>query len=151
VLIDDTLKKFGPPKLRLEGFQVWVHGWQFPHLYDYWDGNWLRATAHCGVDGASVFSTGAILHLSELASWRNQLELLSRTLLGEAKLNCIEPYLGVILKADSLGHVLMEVSITPEHLTQRHWFQFEIDQTYLNPLLRQLHSLFDEYPLRGGL
>jgi hypothetical protein len=28
----------------------------------------------------------------------------------------------------------MEVSITPDHMGQRHWFQFEIDHSYLPPL-----------------
>ena len=40
--------------LKLEGLQIWVHGRQFPDLHDYWDGNWLRVTAHCGGSGASI-------------------------------------------------------------------------------------------------
>jgi hypothetical protein len=127
-----------------------VHGRQFPDHHDFWDGNWLRVTAHCGADGASVFRTGSFIHLSEIASWRDQLEELNQTLIGEANLTCLEPYLRVSLKAQSLGHISMEVSITPEHLTQRHWFQFALDQTYLGPLISQINSVLNEYLLRGS-
>jgi hypothetical protein len=127
-----------------------VHGRQFPNQQDYWDGNWLRVTAHCGASGASVFSTGPIIHLSELEWWCDQLETLSSTLSGEANLVCIEPAIGVSIKSASLGHITMEVSITPEHLDQRHWFQFGLDQSYLDPFIKQLKVILFDYPLRGN-
>ena len=150
MLDDITVKALGTPSIRLCGFQIWVHGRQFPDRHDFWDGNWLRVTAHCGASGASVFSTGAILHLGELHDWRDRLKILKHKNIGEANLACIEPYLSVTLKAGTLGHIVVEVSLTPEHLTQRHWFQFALDQTYLAPLLGQLDSLLDEYALRGN-
>jgi hypothetical protein len=60
VMNDRALGDLGAPDLKLEGLQIWVHGRQFPDLHDYWDGNWLRVTAHCGGSGASVFTTGSI-------------------------------------------------------------------------------------------
>ena len=52
---DDSKQKYlGEPALRIAGFQLWVHGYQFPDSNDYWDGNWLRVTVHCGAAGASV-------------------------------------------------------------------------------------------------
>jgi hypothetical protein len=72
-----------------------------------------------------------------------------RSLAGEANLDCLEPQLSVSLKAKSLGHITLEVSITPNHLTQKHWFQFEIDQSYLPALVRQCRSLLGAYPIKG--
>jgi len=148
--VTDPTAKFGTPDLKLEGLQIWVHGRQFPDAADYWDGNWLRVTAHCGRSGASIFATGSIIHLSELDRWRVESEELLKKLSGEAKLACIEPALSVTLKAGSLGHITMEVSITPDHLSQRHWFQFGIDQSYLPPLVRQCQSILEVYPIKGS-
>jgi hypothetical protein len=51
----------GPPALQVVGFQLWIHGRQFPDAQDCWDGNWLRVTAHCGANGATVWASGAIV------------------------------------------------------------------------------------------
>jgi len=147
---DDTFGRLGAPDLKLYGLQVWVHGRQFPDSHDYWDGNWLRVTAHCGGNGASVFTTGSIVHLPELDRWKSETEVLLKSLNGEAKLDCMEPALSAILKSGSLGHVTMEVSITPDHMTQRHWFQFSIDQSYLPPFMKQCQSILKTYPIRGS-
>lgn len=45
---------FGEPSLSIAGFQLWVHGRQFPEATDFYDGNWLRVTAHCKASAASV-------------------------------------------------------------------------------------------------
>jgi hypothetical protein len=147
---DRVFGDLGPPDLKLEGLQIWVYGRQFPNSHDYWDGNWLRVTAHCGGHGASVFAAGSIIHSTELDRWRSGAEILLRDLKGEAKLACLEPNLSVDLKSTSLGHITMEVSITPDHMVQRHWFRFEIDQTYLTPLIRQCQSILEGYPIRGS-
>ena len=147
---DAATTELGPPNIELEDLQMWVHGRQFPNMQDYWDGNWLRVTARCAGAGASVSVTGPIIHLSELQRWQSESKQLRDTLKGEAKLTCIEPALAVSLKALTLGHVAMEVSITPDHMNQRHWFQFEIDQSYLDALLAQFESILGKYPLRGS-
>jgi len=146
---DRMFERLGAPHLKLEGLQIWVHGRQFPDAHDYWDGNWLRVTAHCGGSGASVFVTGSFIHLGELDRWLIEAQTLQRDLNGEAKLACIEPELSVSLKC-ILGQIAMEVQITPDHMTQRHSFQFGIDQTYLIPLIDQCQSILDEYPIRNS-
>ena len=62
----------GPPALNIVGFQLWVHGRQFPNAQDYWDGNWLNVTAHCGANGASVWASGAIVMVADLARWATE-------------------------------------------------------------------------------
>ena len=72
-----------------------------------------------------------------------------QTLVGAAILDCMEPNLRVELKMQSLGQITMTVHITPEHITQQHSFEFEIDQSYLPAFLRQCGQVLDEYSLRG--
>jgi hypothetical protein len=137
------------PDLTLAGLRIWVHGRQFPDAVDAWDGNWLDVTAECTDKSAGVVIGGPILHLSELKGWCRDAERLLGTLTGEARLDCREPNLSVALRAASLGQIAMEVSITPDHLTQKHWFQFVIDQSYLPTVIAQCQSILEAYPLRG--
>ena len=116
-LVTDPTAKWGTPDLKLEGLQIWIHGRQFPDAADYWDGNWLLVTAHCSGNDASVFATGSIIHLSELHRWLVESEELLMSLIGEAKLACMEPAHWVTLKSGSLGHITMDVSITPDHMS----------------------------------
>jgi hypothetical protein len=144
----DQIDRLGPPEISLAGLQIWVHGRQFPDQQDYWDGNWLRVTAHCGGQGASVWVSGSIIHLSELLDWRDQTDQMRQTLSGMAALACMEPDLRVELKMESLGQITMTVRITPEHLSQQHSFEFAIDQSYLPGFLRECGEVLGEYPIR---
>lgn len=135
--------------LKLAGLLIRVHGRQFPDAQDDWDGNWLNVTAQCDDNGASVVASGPIVHLSELVRWCREVENLFQSMTGEARLDCREPNLTVVLEAAPLGHITMDVSITPDHLTQKHWFQFAIDQSYLPSLIAQCRSILEAYPLRG--
>jgi hypothetical protein len=143
-----SLTQLGEPDIKLAGLRLWIHGYQF-EAEDYWDGNWLNVTAHCSAEGASVFTSGPIVHLSELHTWSFQCEQMYSALSGEAKLECMEPELAVSLKAENLGHITMEVSITPNNLKQRHWFQYDIDQSYLTQLIAQCREIFRCYPMKG--
>ncbi len=144
----DYLEQFGMPDLQISGLRLWIHGRQFPDSDDYWDGNWLNITAHCQASGANVTAGGSILHLSELHGWLKSLEKMNATLQGSASLECMEPELGVAIKAGNLGHIEMEVNITPSHLEQQHRFIFEIDQTYLPDLIEQCSSVLATFPLK---
>jgi hypothetical protein len=145
----DDIDQLRDPDLKLDRLRMWVHGRQYPDAQDYWDANWLYVTVRCAAPGASVSATGSFIQLPELKRWRDETDILLKTLHGEAKLDCFEHSLAVSLKAKSLGHITMEVDITPDEDAQRHWFQFEIDQTYLGPLLRDCNSILDAYPIRG--
>jgi hypothetical protein len=140
----------GPPAIKVVGFLLWIHGRQFPESQSYWDGNWLNVTAHCGGNGASVWASGAILMVSDLARWVEDCEALYQSGQGEARLQPLEPNLFVTLQSsDRLGHILMRVDITPDHMTQEHRMDFEIDQSYLPSLMAQCRAVIEEYPIRG--
>jgi hypothetical protein len=139
----------GVPNIRLSGVQIWIHSRQFPDSNDFWDGNWLNVTVHCGANGASVWTSGAILHVSEIADWLVALEKMNGTLSGEANLDTIEPEFNVKLKAESLGQITMKVEISPNHLTQRHSFKFEVDQSYIDGVIKSCRNTLAAYPLIG--
>jgi hypothetical protein len=125
------------------------HSRQFPQAKDFWDGNWLNVTAHCGTQGADVWVNGSILGAPDVASCLAALEEMNRTLSGEANLGSFEPELRVDLKMESLGQVWVRIEITPDHMTQEHVFQFEVDQSYLGRLIEDCRRLLARYPVRG--
>ena len=127
-----TPEQLGAPDVNVAGFQMWVHGRQFPDSTDYDDGNWLRVTAHTGAVGASVWVSGAILMVTDLIQFGQEIDGLVKGEAKRADLKPFEPELRLqIEQLDSLGHFTLRVQITPEHLTQEHCFEFEIDQSYL--------------------
>ena len=142
-------ENLGDPDIKLAEFQLWVHSRQFPQADDYWDGNWLNVTAHCGSQGADVWVSGAILHVPDVARWLAALENMNQTLSGEANLVSLEPELNVEMKMESLGHISVKVDITPDHMTQEHVFQFEADQSYLSSLIEGCRKVVAKYPVRG--
>lgn len=145
----EAMTSLGPPALRIAGLQLWIHGRQFPDSNDPDDGNWLRVTAHCGASGASVWAEGPILMTSDLDRWAEQCEGLHRGRLREASLSPLEPELEVALRAyDQVGHVRMQVKITPDHMNQEHEFSFELDQSYLPELVTQCRAIVEKYPVR---
>jgi hypothetical protein len=140
----------GDPALRVAGFQLWIHGRQFPEADDYDDGNWLRVTAHCGASGASVWAQGAIVMVTDIAGFGKQCDAMLRGDSRSAVLDPYEPELRVSLEvADRLGHIHVQVEITAEHLTQSHKFEFDVDQSYLPDIIKECSAIVQEYPIRG--
>ena len=127
-----------------------MHGRQFPEAEDYDDGNWLYVTAHCSASCASVWAQGAILMVMDIVGFgAGCATLLSRDATSAA-LDPLEPELKLSLTAvDDLGHLRAEVEITPDHLTQAHRFEFEVDQSFLPGIIRQCSAIVQEYPIRG--
>ena len=145
-----NVEELGPPDLEAAGLQLWVHGRQFPDASDYYDGNWLRVTAHAGGAGADVWTTGSILMTTDLAQWADRCDALDNGKAQDAELSPMEPELKVrISKKDSLGHFTMRVEITPDNPTQQHQFEFEIDQTFLPRIAGQCRAIVKKYPIRG--
>ena len=141
----------GPPDLKVAGFQLWVHGREFPEADDYNDGNWLRVTAHCGASGASIWVQGSILMVTDVAAFGDQCGAMLRGNSDSAALDPLEPELKVSLRvADRLGHLRARVEITPDHLAQSHALEFDLDQSYLPEIIRQCGAIVQEYSVRGA-
>ena len=150
ITLNDHATELGEPDLDLAGLKLWVHGYQFPSADDYWDGNWLNATAICSSNGATVQVHGFFVRTDEISEWQRSVDKLDADLKGEAKLACMEPCISVTLKTSSLGAIAMEVQITPDHLRQEHRFEFSIDQSYLARLSSQCTRILRAFPLRGA-
>jgi hypothetical protein len=146
----DLVEQLGDPDIKLAGLSIWVHQRQFPEAEDYDDANWLIITACCEASGATVRTSGPIIHLSEIYRLLKGCEQMSDSLSGVAELGCMEPELDLKLKMLKNGQIKMEVKISPSHLTQTHWFRFEIDQSYLPKLIRDCRKALDKYPIKYG-
>ena len=139
----------GEPALKLAGFQLWIHGREFPEARDFDDGNWLRVTAHCGASGASVWAQGSIITAADVEWFRRSCLALQLAEATAAALDPFEPELRIIIEAaDRMGHLSVRVQITPDHLSQSHAFEFEIDQSYLPQIIDQCTRILKEYPIR---
>jgi hypothetical protein len=143
------IDKLGPPDLTIAGFQLWVHGYEFPDALDVGDGNWLRITAHCGGSGASVWCSGALLETVSLRALARGLEDMHATLRGEAVLDSHEPNIAVRISISRTGQATVQVDVTPDHMTQKHWFEFEADQSYLPAIIAQCRNVLGRFPVRG--
>ncbi|MDY0978493.1 hypothetical protein SOM61_26380 [Massilia sp. CFBP9012] len=148
--VNRHLNELGEPHLHLAGLKLWVHGYRYRDVDDYWDGNWLNATAVCSENGATVLVRGAFIRTDEIQDWQHALDKLLADLQGEATLECMEPEIAVTLRAKSLGAIEMEVRITPDQSTQEHRFIFAIDQSYLEPISSQCARLLTAFPIRGS-
>ena len=137
------------PDLRLGSLSIWVDGRLFPDASDYDDGNWLNVRARMEAPGAVVKCEGAILMTTDIDRFREELVSLNVNLAGEATLASYEPELKATLKALSLGHIEVEVEITPDHLNQFHRFTLGLDQSYLRPLITSCESILDRFPVVG--
>lgn len=139
------------PDLKLAGLSLWVLARQFPDADDYSDGNWLDILARVEAPGAFVEARGPFLRTYELAAFAEQLERVQHDLTGEAELACLEPNLNVKIRGGSMGHIEVVISITPDHLAQSHKFTFEIDQSYLAPLLRECKRILKRLAVVGSI
>jgi len=135
--------------ITLGGLTIWIDQRQFPESKDYWDANWTNANVVYDCPEARVRTSAPIIHLGDLDRWLHDLKTLNSTLVGEANLECVEPNLRVLMEASSLGHIQVRVELTPDHLYQGHWFEFEADQSYLPPLIKNLTDVLTKFPIVG--
>jgi hypothetical protein len=138
----------GSPGISVGGLQIWVHGRESSNSAASWD-DWVIATARCGGAGADVWVHGSIMRLSEMRVWVEGCERIHRNLSGRAVLDGIEPELFVSMEvSDSLGHLKVSVSITPDHLRQQHKFDFELDQSFLPSMIQECQSVLSNFGLK---
>lgn len=142
---------YGQPTLQIGPLRIWVHGRQFPDAMDAWDGNWLNVTAHYVAHGASVVVTGPVLDTVSFATFGKELRTLHQSLSGEAKLESVEPDIIVrIVGGGDTGRMQLRVEMTPDNVAQGHWFEHEIDQSYLPAAIAACEAVVGRYPVRNG-
>jgi hypothetical protein len=144
------VSELSEPDLRLEGFRLWVHGYEFPDSADHWDASWLNVTAQVEASGARVEAQGPFLRTDELAAFAGEVKALHASLVGSAVLRCLEPQLQIVLEGDGLGHIAVTVDLTADHMNQSHSSRFGSDQTWLPPLVAACEAVLQRYPTRGS-
>ena len=137
------------PDLRLAGLSLWATAREFEHSYDFWDGNWLSVRARVEASGACVETTGPWVRNDEIERFSNQLAIVVKDLEGTAVLDCMEPTLSAKVEMGARGDVTVTVEITPDRFSQRHWFEFHLDQSYLAETLSGCHRVLKRFPVRG--
>jgi hypothetical protein len=98
--------QLGSPDLRVAGFQLWIHSREFPHDQDYW----LNVSAHCGAAGASVWATGAIVTVFDLAEFGKACDAMYGGTADEALLEPVEPNLSIRIKRTEGAGILRQGS-----------------------------------------
>jgi hypothetical protein len=147
--VDNPENVLGKPDFRIGRLALWVQGWEREEAANVHDANWLRITAWYAAKGARVLLSGGSLMTFDLEKWLEQLGGLELRRGGTAVLAPIEPHLRVELTAESLGHLALEVEITPDPATQEHRFREELDPSILPERIRELAEICRKFPVRN--
>jgi hypothetical protein len=134
---------------RKEYVEVHVLRREHPEAADYDDGNWLVARIGLEVGG---FEAGyeASIRSEELEGFMRDVRRLHQDLTGEAEFATMEDQLRLHLTADGRGHVSVAGTAQDAAGTgNRLEFHLEVDQTHLAPLIGNLKTVLDEFPVRG--
>jgi hypothetical protein len=108
--------------------------------------DWLTATISVRV-GAFTGTTDATLLTSDFPRFRTQLESLYKTLSGIALFETIEGQLRINLAGNERGGIAVEGRVQDRVGDGNELiFRFDIDQTYLPQIIRDLLMIESEFP-----
>jgi uncharacterized protein YicC (UPF0701 family) len=99
------------------------------------------------VNRACINCDGPILMTTDIEQFRDELATMVAALKGEASLTPLEPELRLLFKMHSRGQVEATIEITPDHLTQRHRFTVDVDQSYLPALVASCDAILARFPI----
>jgi hypothetical protein len=143
-------ESLGPAHLKVAGLELWVHDRRSPDAQDYWEGNWLIVTVRCAAEGATIWTTGPLVRVPDLARWAAALDRLQRPEgVGVATLTSDEPNLTAVIRStERTGDLQLVVDITPDPLTQEHRLRFTVERSGLPDLVQQCRGIVSAYPVR---
>jgi hypothetical protein len=121
--------KLGELSIRINGGPQDEHGW-------------LDVTVRCEGNYGQAWIHGNIMMLGDFARWLEELIAMNSTLSGHAELYSTESAVHVLMSIDKLGQIATEVEIgcfDGMH-EEKHFFQFQTDQSYLPNLILQLRE-----------
>ena len=123
-----------------------IVGREFPKVRCGDDAGWLVVDVTGGDRGSRIRFRGPYLHIAELRLLLQQAETMLKTGAGVAQLETVEPLIELGFEfRGKLGHIemTMDVNLLPEVSgveRSRHHYQFEIDQTDLQILCKDLRA-----------
>jgi hypothetical protein len=126
-----------------------------PHADDYWDGNWVDSEIQVDIRPWRA-TYPAQLRTDEFLRFRDQLGEMYDGARKEASFEPMEPWLGLTLELDPLGHVAVNGAAGPEgfgkifgQVRLEFLLTGVMDQTDLPPLINDLDELALEFPTKG--
>ncbi len=132
-----------------EHLTLTVHGRSLPHSSDYWDGNWLTCTAEVAV-GAFRGSLNRLLRNEEVGRFLDRIVVLQERLLGETLFDTLEGWFDLRVVGDGRGHMEARGQLCDDPVRGNVLeFRLHLDQTYLPPLIAQLRSVLETFPVVG--
>ncbi len=150
--MNNFVANLGKPNIQIGGLQIWVHNGQFPDSADYYDGNWLVATAYCSYqDNSGVWiKPTAFLLTHELKKLKEKLESLQNKCLGKFKLEMTEPYLTLEFESEFTNKVLLKVNVAPD-IRNMSQYLFHLSNSDIQNQISELKEVLTNYPVRGSL
>jgi hypothetical protein len=144
-----NVDSYGLPALHIGALRIWVHGYQFPDAIDAWDGNWLNITACYEGHGTRVVVAGPILDTVSFQTFAAGLRKIHSALEGEARLESVEPNLAArVIAQGKTGGMLLRAEMTPDHMSEGHWFEQALDQSYLRSAIAACEEVLRRFPIR---
>lgn len=132
-----------------EFLRLMVYGREHIGATDYWDGNWLSATAEVAA-GAFRGTLGGSIRGDEVTAFSRQLESLYDRLDGEACFLTMESWVEIRVTANRRGHVEVHGRLTDDMVDGNTLeFRLSFDQTFLPPIIAQLHEVTRQFPVVG--
>lgn len=106
-------QRYGPSDLTLGGFQLWVHGYQFPEPTGYpEDSDWLMISAsYAAPEGEVWFERDPGMYVGDLSRWVAEVKLLRLGRLPEAVLASPEGLFSVWATSNGDGAYTCEVEL----------------------------------------
>lgn len=117
-----------------------------------WDRNWIKTkvTLKGGIFSGTY---EGLFMTSDFQYFKLQLQSMKGDLKESANFTSLEYHLDLVLKGDGIGHI--EVNVVGRDRPYSGGgclsFQFETDQTYLDPLINQLENITSKFPVTEGL
>lgn len=130
--------------------------WSHPQANDYWDGNWVDSEIRIDIKPWRA-TYPAQLRTEEFSQFHDQLREMYEGERKEASFEPMEPWIGLTLELDALGHIAIRGDAGPEGFGKffgqvRLSFHLmdAMEQTDLPPLIDDLDKLSREYPTKGA-
>jgi hypothetical protein len=124
----------------------------YPDATGDWDRNWVDARIEIKA-GAFTGEYVAQFRAIDFQYFRKGLTLVYDNLSGVSTFEDIERYLNIEIKGDGIGH--FEASCIacdkPGHMANTLEFELHFDQTQIMPMVRQLDSMLNSFPVVGNI
>ena len=131
-----------------ERVEVEVLGYERATVGDYHDDNWLQTRVSVSAGAFSGTYDAAFL-TDELLRFRDELQVLYRSLRGEAQFSSLEEQLSLRLSGNGRGEVLLKgLAVDVAGTGNRLEFELLLDQTHLLLALEGLNEILSRFPVR---